>query len=240
MNHNKLKKIGIVAWATGDNSFGITKPYLDFFSKFGIVTLILPQQTEVIEDLDLLVLPGGKDVDPKRYGAVPEFFTGHSDVFLEHFDVNVLPKYIKNNTPIFGICRGLQTINVAFKGTLTQHLYNHPYSSERSDKTHIIVTNIDNIKCVSYLKNVELPNTFKSNSLHHQAINKLGVGFVDIARTKSFGKFIEAIAHVEKPIIAVQYHPEEIRDDFSINLINYLLNYNNINHSKNIENVFIK
>jgi putative glutamine amidotransferase len=234
MKNHKQFKIGIVAWATGDNSFGITKPYLDFFSKFGIVTLILPQQTEVIEDLDLLVLPGGKDVDPKRYGAIPEFFTGHSDVFLEHFDVNVLPKYIKNNTPIFGICRGLQTINVAFNGTLTQHLYNHPYSSERSDKTHINVVNIDNINNIQYLKDIQLPNTFKSNSLHHQAISKLGTGFVDIARTKSFGKSIEAIAHIEKPIIAVQYHPEEIHDEFSINLIKCLLN-NNVKQLKLID-----
>jgi gamma-glutamyl-gamma-aminobutyrate hydrolase PuuD len=84
------------------------------------------------------------------------------------------------------------------------------------------------------LKDIQLPNTFKSNSLHHQAISKLGTGFVDIARTKSFGKSIEAIAHIEKPIIAVQYHPEEIHDEFSINLIKCLLN-NNVKQLKLID-----
>ena len=240
MKLQQPKKIGIVAWSTGDNSFGITKPYLDFFSKFGIVTLILPQQTEVIEDLDLLVLPGGKDVDPSRYSTIPGFFTGHSDVFLEHFDKNVLRKYINNKIPIFGICRGLQTLNVEFGGTLIQHLVNHPYSNNRGDLVHVIVPETNKINNISYLKNINIPKNLKTNSLHHQCIDKLGNGLVSIAKCKGYNQTIEAIAHSSLPIVAVQYHPEEIHDGFAIDLINSLLNYTSINELKFIENVFIK
>lgn len=240
MKLQQPKKIGIVAWATGDNSFGVTKPYLDFFSRFGTVTLILPQQTEVIDDLDLLVLPGGKDVDPSRYNFIPGFFTGHPDVFLEHFDKNVLYKYIKHGTPIFGICRGLQTLNVSFGGTLIQHLHNHPYSGSRNELTHIVTVDSNSINKIDYLKDMPIPKNLKTNSLHHQAIDELGVDLVPIARCKGYGKTIEAIAHKNLPIVAVQYHPEEIHDNFAISLVNCLLNYVNANEIKIIENVFIK
>lgn len=235
MKNQKLKKIGIVAWSTGDNSFGATKPYLHFFSKFGIVRLILPQETEIIEDLDLLVLPGGRDVDPGRYSNIPGFHTGYSDVYLEHFDKSVLPKYIDNKTPIFGICRGLQTLNVHFGGSLIQHLSNHPYSSSREDLVHIVKKNEENIKSIDYISSLSIvSDSFKTNSLHHQAINRIGKDLLPILNCKSYGKTIEAIAHKELPIAAVQYHPEEIHDTFSICLINCLLNYKNV-EIKNIE-----
>lgn len=229
-NNKKYKKIGIVAWATGDNSFGVTKPYLDFFSKFGIVIMISPQQTDVIEDLDLLVLPGGRDVAPYRYGQAPGFWTGHPDVYLEHFDTQVLHKYISNNVAIFGICRGLQTLNVFFEGTLKQHLYNHPYSgSDRKDCVHLLNLNLEpfnNSNCFKLTKDLTdktIFSKFRVNSLHHQAIDDLGKDFSVVAYTKNYNNDVEAIIHNKLPIAAVQYHPEEIHDALSYNLITQLL-----------------
>lgn len=103
------KKIGIVGWKTGENSFGITVPYLRFFQHYGNV-VILGVNEEPVKDLDLLVLPGGGDVSPNRYNAKPDLFTGVANTWLEYFDKDILPQYIANKTSIFGICRGLQTL----------------------------------------------------------------------------------------------------------------------------------
>lgn len=222
----KHKKIGIVAWSTGDNSFGATKPYLDFFSKYGIVTLILPQQTDIIEDLDLLVLPGGKDVSPSRYGEWPGYFTGHPDVYLEHFDTNVLGKYVNARIPIFGICRGLQTLAVFFGGSLHQHIYT-PYSQQREDKVHLLSVDNKAFKNTTCFKNVFVDDKKLSvNSLHHQSVNIVPNEFVKVATTKNYGKNIEALVSVNLPIAGVQYHPEHIFDELSDQLINSLLHVN--------------
>jgi putative glutamine amidotransferase len=226
--HNK--KIAIVAWETGENSFGVTKPYLHYLSHFGNVMMILPQQIDIIKDIDLLVLPGGADVNPLRYNQIPSFYTGRPNVYLEHFDNKVLPKYIENETPIFGICRGLQNLNVFFEGTLKQHLYSHPTSSIRSDKVHDVINYIDVLQTTKHFKN-SIDEKFKktrTNSLHHQAIDILGNGFEILSRSKSYGKEIEAIVHKYLPIAAVQYHPEELlTDPIANSLINCLLNIKN-------------
>src|SRR5205809_101606 len=99
------KRIGIVAWTTGPNSFGTTLMYLDFFSQFGIVEMIMHNEVEP-RDLDLLVLPGGPDVDPMRYLRADEpfsLFNGKACPFKERFDHVLLPQYIERRTPIFGI-----------------------------------------------------------------------------------------------------------------------------------------
>lgn len=233
--HKLHKKIGIVAWSTGDNSFGVTKPYLDFFSKFGIITMILPQQTEVIEDLDLLVLPGGRDVDPRRYREWPGFMTGHPDVYLEHFDMNVLPKYINNKVPIFGICRGLQTLAVAMGGSLYQHLYYHPNSgNDREHKVHILNIHNERFKETVCFKNVSIKSKKLSvNSLHHQAVNKIPNGFIEVACTKNYAQSLEAMVSLDLPIAGVQYHPEHLSDELSVSLINSLLNVSTITNNTN-------
>jgi len=101
-----MKKIGLVAWKTGENSFGATVPYLEFFSQFGTVELIMPNETEIRKDLDLMVLPGGPDVDPMRYLSEDEglsFQMGKQCPFRERFDTVLLPKYVEQRVPLFGI-----------------------------------------------------------------------------------------------------------------------------------------
>lgn len=101
---SKVKRIGIVAWKIGENSLGITLPYFLFLSSNfdAEVEIILPTHPEP-KDIDLLVLPGGPDVDPNRYAPRVSFLTQKSDPIREWFDLNVLPKYIDNYVPIFGI-----------------------------------------------------------------------------------------------------------------------------------------
>lgn len=229
------KRIGLVGWLTGGNSYGVTLPYLTFFSKFGNVEIISHTETEV-RDLDLLVIPGGPDVNPSRYLGETDMlsvYTGKECPLRERFDRILLPKYVENKTKIFGICRGLQTLGVHFGAKLIQDLnesyLSHDYNPE-NDRAKL-VHEIDINPIVAQL-NVRVPLKFKVNSIHHQAIadKDLPEHITVLARNSSRfaeDRTIEAITlEPHYPIYAVQWHPEEIHDEFSVNIINNLLNGN--------------
>ncbi len=190
------KLIGIVGMGY-EKTFGVQRPYIEYFNRFGSVMMIDPRETEVIEQLDLVVLPGGADVVPFRYGESPNpDLCGTPNYYYEFFDTTVLPKYIEKNIGVVGICRGLQSINVLMGGSLHQHI-NHSYSAkDRGELVH----------------NVQVVGTnqrFKVNSLHHQAIKRLGNNLRSLLIGVDKGEeFIEAIKHVEKKIFAVQFHPK--------------------------------
>jgi len=99
-------KIGIVGWDTSPReAFGASIPYLDWITQFGQPVILTPG--EFRDDLNLLILPGGLDVDSSRYNEAPWFNVSRPNQYLEHFDLHVLPKYVEAKTPMFGICRGL-------------------------------------------------------------------------------------------------------------------------------------
>ena len=99
--------IGIPGWLTGPNSFGVTISYLEFIREIGATDIrVLHPDSPIFKDLDLLILPGGPDINPVRYNAQPSLYTDKPDPIREWFDVRKLPKYIELNIPIFGICRG--------------------------------------------------------------------------------------------------------------------------------------
>lgn len=219
-----MKKIGIVGYPQKEG-FGIPTSYLRFFSYFGIVNIIMPNETEVKQDLDLLVLPGGPDVDTKRYlGEKPlSFFIGTPCPFRERFDDVLLPKYVENKTPIFGICRGHQSLAVFFGGKLQQHMFHETTpAGERTKKVHFLdLTN----HVTDYIPNISSLQRFEVNSLHHQVVSKEPLNSVVLAvyGNATHKKDIEALAYTDYPAITVQWHPEEIWDEFSINAIKSLL-----------------
>lgn len=228
------KRIGIVGWNTGANSWGVTMMYVDFFSQFGIVEIIMHNETTVREGLDLLVLPGGPDVDPMRYLTVNDefsLFNGKPCVFKERFDRMLLPKYIEARIPIFGICRGHQTLAVEFGGKLIQDMtevgLQHASNTEdRTKRVHDLKMNKINIGLIPELSTA----SFSVNSIHHQAIDanhlpKIGkvLAIQYQSKPEEFGT-IEAMTYLpEYPAHTVQWHPEDIRDEFSIKLILNLL-----------------
>lgn len=215
------KKIGIVGWNTGDNSFGITKPYAEFFGHFGQLIILGPDPEPV--DLDLLVLPGGKDISSFLYGRRPSFYNSDADVMKEYFMNITLPKYIRKGTPIFGICLGMQQINVHFGGKMLQNIA-HEYSTEsRGEKVHDLYFHTEDF--AKY--NGTGKKAYKVNSLHHQAVDPRYIPeCLEIVATDGDDKnpIVEIIRHRELPIVGVQYHPEEIVDSVSISLITQLLN----------------
>ena len=100
--------VGIPGWLTGPNSFGVGISYLEFirdYLKADDIRILAPD-SPIFKDIELLILPGGPDINPLRYGEMPSVYTDKPDPLREWFDVRKLPRYIEMNTPIFGICRG--------------------------------------------------------------------------------------------------------------------------------------
>lgn len=207
------KKIGIYGWSMGDNSWGVSKTYLDFASTFGNVHILMPHQK--FEEVDLLILPGGMDVNPLSYGAVPSFYASNTDVFKQYMYDECLPIYIEKKTPIFGICLGLQQLAVNFGSTLEQNLPYHKNSPDRYKKGHEIEFTDE---CVTLgLLGKHDKKKVDVNSHHHQGVIlcNLGSDLTTLARADNEGSIhvgediVEAFVHNTLPIAACQWHPEE-------------------------------
>lgn len=229
--------IVIPGWKVGDNSFGVTSTYLQFASKFGHVRIAMPD--DPIIPCDLLLLPGGLDVNPSTFGVAPTFFTSNTDVHKQYFVDNKLKDYIESGTPVFGICLGFQQLAAKFGVKVNQHFYFHPQSKERYAEAHDVwptdaAQEMDLFKIVKRKakdKEIEV-NSFKVNSHHHQGVlrsdflkNKRLIELAAAYDYDSDGKdvIVESFMHDELPVAGVQWHPEEHFDDFSEKLIKQLI-----------------
>jgi putative glutamine amidotransferase len=202
-------KIGIPA-QDHDSKFGVNINYLEFIYGFGRPVIILPETLEDYKEIykiDALVLPGGSDVDTNRYAKLPTFGTYNPNIYLEHFDRTILPALI-GKMPIFGICRGLQTLNVLFGGTL-KNLVFHPYSTYDNQEVHSVWD----------ARSEEKPNKnnfyMKVNSFHHQAIGNLAKE-LNAELVDKYDNVVESISEPKRKIFAVQWHPERLLDNYSI------------------------
>lgn len=206
------KTIGIVGNRAGDRMyFGAPITYLEYFNKFGNVRIIMPWEDKV--DVDLLVLPGGADINPGHYREQPGYNTGSSDVFNEHFYLYKLPLYVEAKTPIFGICLGLQELGVFFGSKLTQDLPFHSQSPARWSAAHSVFKVGETNKKKAQLQ---------VNSHHHQGIEAQNLS--DQLVPLYYGEgLVEAFKHKDLPIVAVQWHPEELYDEVSHQFITDLL-----------------
>lgn len=217
--------IALPMWNQGENSVGATKTYLEYLKGFGEVILLAPGT--FLPTIDLLVLPGGKDI---AHGNSEDFSFLNSDNerFLEHFDKFTLPKYVEAKIPILGICRGMQAIMHYFGIPLIQDIWwDHGYSKDENDsKPNTLV----------YKKYYELgqgKDAVKTiGSWHHQGVSVEDVkhqgDFDVIAHTmdSAIEKFqiVEYVEHKSLPIIGIQSHPERNRNKLDEFLIRSLLN----------------
>lgn len=230
----KQKRIGIVGWKTGDNSFGATVPYLEFIrDTIKAEVIILSPSFNIDHNLDLLILPGGKDTMPNN-GQIPSFNNSDIDTFKEFFYLYNLSGYIDNKIPIFGICLGHQLLAKWMGVTIKQNLTDHAYSRTRDELCHSVFT-IKNYKKVINDLNTEKVNVDKKyleskefmsvNSMHHQGIELESLeSFDDLkAELVSLDGIVEAMSCKKFNFHSVQWHPEEILDEYSSRMIELLL-----------------
>lgn len=228
MSNNKRAKIGIVGWSTGDNSFGSTKPYMQYLSYFGKVRILGPSN-DIDEDLDLVIMPGGKDTLPARYGQVPGYYNSDPDQFKEHFSMVNLQQYIDAGIPIFGICLGFQMLCTHFGAELTQNINvdSHGYSDEktagRGELVNDLIFSSKFLPLEARLKKDHDLKKIKVCSLHHQAVMEedMSDDLEIIAKTKD--DIVEFMRHRTLPIAGCQNHPEEDYNPLSWYMIEALI-----------------
>jgi len=169
-------------------------------------------------ELDGLVLQGGTDISPQMYGEEPLRPEWAGDPERDRYELELLERFLFLKKPIFGVCRGQQLINVAMGGTLYQDTESqkpgahvHQDTAVYDDKHHHIEI-LPGTRLAALYPGV---GRAKVNSLHHQAVNRLGKGLTVEAHSADDG-VIEAIRHTGPHYVAgVQWHPEFLhgRDD---------------------------
>jgi putative glutamine amidotransferase len=167
--------------------------------------------SEVVSELDGLLLQGGADLSPKSYGEEPLKPEWAGDPIRDEYEIELLKECLKQDKPILGICRGAQLINVAFGGTLYQDIETQKPGAlvhrdwEKYDQNfHEIVLEKDSRLSQIFPER----KTAHVCSIHHQAVNKLGKELKVEARSKEDG-VIEAIRHTGHAyVLGLQFHPE--------------------------------
>lgn len=194
---------------------GLLETYTDAMIAGGGVPSVLPAtEDEALLGayLDMaggLLMPGGIDIDPLIYGEGPDLNIGRLDPKLDHYQIALIKAARSRNMPIFGICRGVQVMNVAFGGTLIQHLANDKTTFNHRQTMHgRFPSHAASAEAGSVVGRV-FGRDFTINSFHHQAVGQVAPGFAVTAR--SADGVIEAIEAQDGAFcVGVQWHPERM------------------------------
>ncbi len=198
----------------------LPKVYFDAVTKAGGIAILLPPQPidaqiarQVLAGLDGLIITGGKDVDPARYGQVAHPETDEPRPDRDAWEDALLGAAIETELPFLGICRGAQMLNVARGGTLVQHLPDVVGSTRYNLGAGEFADNevtVEGSKLAGMIG-----DSVVGKSYHHQAIDRLGDGLVVTARSDD--GTIQAVELPSVPFgVAVQWHPEQDADDIRL------------------------
>jgi putative glutamine amidotransferase len=163
------------------------------------------------ETLDGLVLQGGADVSPLSYGQQPLRPEWSGDAKRDRYEIELIDAFLTQGKPVLGICRGCQLLNVAFGGNLLQDIA----TQRPQSRPHVDAALYDQLQHGllfepgSRLAQLypDLPGA-RVNSIHHQAIDRLGGDLIVEARCDEDG-MVEAIrARGDLFVAGVQWHPE--------------------------------
>lgn len=161
--------------------------------------------------LDGLVLHGGSDVWPGSYGEAPLQERWSGDRNRDQYEIALTRAFVAAGKPVFGICRGLQLINVAFGGSLYQDIGTQQPQALVHRDAAVYDLNFHEIDVLPDTQLAALlagASSSRVNSVHHQGVKDLAPGFVVEARCPADG-MIEAIRHSGPAwVAAVQWHPE--------------------------------
>jgi putative glutamine amidotransferase len=197
----------------------LSGPYVNAVERAGGYPVVLPALPELAgEGLDLisgLLLLGGGDMEGKHFGQVTSPKADYLNPLRDEFELSVLKSALQRRMPVFGVCRGMQLLNVTLGGTLHQDIReNHGSELEhnREDIPDQIVhkVSIDPQSCLASI----LGSTQASvNSSHHQAIKDLSSRLRAVAwAPDGIIEAVEMCGPETGLVLAVQWHPERLFD----------------------------
>jgi putative glutamine amidotransferase len=189
--------------------------YLRSVAQSGAVPVVLPpvcadDVPSILDRLHGVLLSGGVDVDPALYGQEPHPRLGRVNRRRDDFELALVGEALRRDLPVLAICRGHQVLNVATGGTLIQDVpslvegrVEHDGKGPRWRRAHRV-----EVTAGSRLRDILGQDALSVNSIHHQAVGRVGDGLVVSARCPEDG----VIEGLERPasrfVVAVQWHPE--------------------------------
>ena len=205
----------------GDTSrVRLTAAYVTALENAGLIPLIVPPlanadaASAILDSVAGLVLTGGEDVDPARYGEKRHEKVRSVNPARDATEAALIKEAKERGTPVLAICRGIQILNVALGGTLVQDIPSqcetkiaHDEESARDSRTHEI-----SVEPGSLIATAVGTEHLTVNSFHHQSVKRVADGMRVTARSPD--GIIEGIESTDEDwwVMAVQWHPEEMTD----------------------------
>jgi putative glutamine amidotransferase len=195
----------------------VNEAYTNALAAFDLIPIILPPLAASIAAASLesvagLVLTGGEDVDPARYGQSRLAASGEPHRPRDDYELALARTAYEQRVPTLAICRGAQVMNIALGGTLIQDIPSqhpsdvaHDPAGKRAERVHRV-----DIDSSSRLADVVAETSISTNSSHHQSIASVAPGVRITARAND--GIVEAIESTDPAwwMIGVQWHPEEL------------------------------
>jgi putative glutamine amidotransferase len=206
----------------GLGASAVPQSYLNALEAVGAVPLLIPvtclESTldGLYQHLDGLLLVGGVDLDPGLYGEEPHSKLGKVDAQRDWVELTLTRWALDDGLPLLGICRGVQTLNVACGGTLWQDIDAQvpeasPHTFYPGHPYNLLVHDVK-LEAGSRLAEALGSQDVQVNSLHHQAVKEVGIGLQITGRAPD--GLIEALEGNGKAwVAAVQWHPEWLLED---------------------------
>lgn len=212
----------------------LQRTYTDSVLRAGGVPVLLSPVPDVdvgvlLDRVDGVVLSGGGDIEPARYGSEILDSMYGMDFDRDEFELELVQRAAVRRTPMLAICRGLQVVNVALGGTLIEDIPTEIGSMDHTVIGHHVFDGHQHVRLAadSRVAAVVGATDLEVNSIHHQAVRDLAPGFTAVGWADD--GVIEAIQHEnhEWPLLAVQWHPEylgQVDDKASWALFRALVN----------------
>lgn len=207
-------RIGITCgWRESEQKHLLHEEYVRAVASEGAVPVLLPSVAPELAEyyynmVDGVLFSGGDDIDPSYFGEEPVAALGEITPKRDGFELKLAQLCLQGKNPVFGICRGIQLLNVALGGTLHQdigHLSGLMHN-QKAPRTHT-VHQVD-VAAGSRLHKILGATSIRVNSYHHQALNQPAKPLVVTAHSRD--GLIEAVEADQEDVfcLAVQWHPE--------------------------------